>query len=230
MKKRVVHIYLFRHGQTHFNKRKFFTGWKDSKWTSDGRKNAQVVARKLKSKEINVSFSSHLTRSKQTLREVLKFHPECGFIIQDDRMIERCYGALQGKSHAVFIKTHGKELFDKYHRAYDVPPPKGESVKMTQKRVQSFIKELIPFIKRFKVNVAISAHGNSMRPFRKHFENLSIKKMMALENPYDDFFEYEVEVPSGPRNSPKKSDWRAVHLPKHVYTATDKHNVLKTYY
>ena len=36
-----------------------------------------------------------------------------------------------------------------------------------------------------KVNVAISAHGNSMRPFRKYFEKLTIKQMMKLENLWD---------------------------------------------
>ncbi len=53
---------------------------------------------------------------------------------------------------------------------------------------------LVKLMKKEKVNVAISAHGNSMRPFRRHFEKLSIKQMMKLENPWDDFFEYGIEV------------------------------------
>ena len=63
---------------------------------------------------------------------------------------------------------------------------------MVEKRVNSFIKELIKKIKKDKVNVAISAHGNSMRPFRKYFEKLTIKQMMKLENPWDDYFEYSI--------------------------------------
>ena len=49
-------------------------------------------------------------------------------------------------------------------------------------------------MKKEQINVAISAHGNSMRPFRRYFEKLSIKEMMKLENPWDDYFEYEIKV------------------------------------
>lgn len=223
-------IFLFRHGQTHFNRRKMFTGWLDSTWTGKGMHNAKTVAKKIKNKRIDVAFCTHLTRSRETLREVLKHHPECDLIIRDDRMIERCYGLLQGRSHAAFIREYGKELFDKYHRAYAFPPPKGESVKMVEGRVRSFIKNLLAFIRKYKVNVAISAHGNSMRPFRRYFEKASVKQMMKWEMPYDDYFEYSVDVKPGKAPKPSKSSWKSVILSPHVKFATDKHNVLKKYY
>lgn len=223
-------IYLFRHGQTHFNRRKMFTGWLDSTWTEKGMHNARTVGRKLKSKRIDVAFSTHLTRSKETLSEVLKYHPECNLIIRDDRMIERCYGLLQGRSHAAFIRKYGKALFDKYHRAYDFPPPKGESVKMVEARVKSFIEDLFAFIKKYKVNVAISAHGNSMRPFRRYFEKASISKMMKWEMPYDDYFEYSVDVKPGPAPPVSRKSWKGILLSPHVKLATDKHNVMRKYY
>ncbi len=222
-------IYLFRHGQTHFNEQKRFTGWLDATWTIEGKKNAQTTAKKLKGKKIHVAFSSRLKRSRKTLAEVLKFHPECKINLIDDRMIERCYGALQGRSHKAFIAQHSRELFDRYHRSYDFPPPKGESVRMVENRVAPFIRQLVKFIKKYNVNVAISAHGNSMRPFRKQFEKLSTKQMMMLENPYDSFFEYTV-LTKGKTTIPPKSAWKGVRLPKHVLLASDKHNVLKKYY
>jgi len=187
------HIYLFRHGQTYYNKNKIFTGWKDSKLTPLGIKQAEHVAMKLKNKKIEVGFQSHLSRSKKTLKIVLKYHPECKKIITDDRIIERSYGKLQGISHRVFIREHGKKLYDIYHRSYDIPPVGGESIKMVEKRVMKFIKDLLKFMKKEKVNVAVSAHGNSMRPFRRYFEHLTIKEMMELENPWDDYFDYVVE-------------------------------------
>ena len=49
-------------------------------------------------------------------------------------------------------------------------------------------------MKKNKVNVAISAHGNSMRPFRRYFEKFTVKHMMEIENPYDDYFEYVIKV------------------------------------
>jgi len=225
-----VHIYLFRHGQTHFNKRKMFTGWKDATWTAKGKMNASLVGRKLRNRRIDAAFSSNLTRSKETLREVLKHHRECKAVFRDDRMLERCYGELQGHSHSAFIRKFGKALYDKYHRAYNFPPPHGESVRMVEGRVKSFIKDLLVFIRKYKVNVAISAHGNSMRPFRRYFEKASIQQMMKWEMPYDDFFEYVVDVPSGKASLVTKKSWKSVVLPPHVKLATDRHNVLKKYY
>jgi 2,3-bisphosphoglycerate-dependent phosphoglycerate mutase len=224
------HIFLFRHGQTHFNKKKRFTGWLDADWTAEGRRNARVTARKLKNKRIDVAFETSLKRSIRTLKEVLKYHPECFLKLKDDRMIERCYGDLQGHSHEAFISEKGKALFDKYHRAYNFPPPKGESVKMVEARVQSFLKDLLSFIKKYKVNVAVSAHGNSMRPFRRHFENASISKMMGWNMPYDTYFEYTIEVPSGKAPKPAKKSWKSVLLPPHVKLASDKHSPFKKYY
>ncbi len=189
-----LHIYLFRHGQTYFNIAKRFTGWKDSKLAPEGIKSANKLAEKMKHLKIDVAYCSHLSRSKQTLKIVLKYHPECKKIIVDDRIIERSYGKLQGKYHKTIIEKYGKDQFDMWHRSYDVPPPGGESIKMVEKRVLSFIKDLLKMMKKEKVNVAISAHGNSMRPFRRYFEKLSIEEMMKLENPYDDYFDYVVEV------------------------------------
>ncbi len=218
-----LHIYLFRHGQTYFNRDKKFTGWKDSKLTPHGVKDAKKVAKKLKNKKFQIAYHSHLSRSKDNLKYVLKYHPECKKLIEDDRMIERSYGKLQGKSHKAFVKEEGTDTYktllhwnkiDHLHgrekeefiqktggaelkiirRSYTVPPPGGESVKMVQKRLESFIKDLLKKIKKEKVNVAISAHGNSMRPFRKYFEKLSIKEMMELENPWDNYFEYTINV------------------------------------
>ncbi len=214
-------IYLFRHGQTYYNKNHVFTGWKDSKLTPKGIRDAKKVATKLKKKKFQVAYQTKLSRSKNTLKHVLKFHPECQTILTDDRMIERSYGKLQGKSHSAFVKKEGldsyktllhwhkidhlagkeKQDFIKkmgeaelkiIRRSYDIPPPGGESIKDVEKRVNSFIKDIIKKMKKEKVNVAISAHGNSMRPFRKYFEKLTRKQMMELENPWDDYFEYNL--------------------------------------
>src|SRR3989344_1194701 len=188
-----LNIYLFRHGQTYFNKSKRFTGWKDSKLTLNGINQAETIAKKLKNKKIEAAFQTRLSRSKDTLKRVLKHHPECKKVITDDRMIERSYGALQGKFHETVIENYGVNQFNIWHRSYNTSPPKGESIKRVEKRVNAFIRYLLKFMKENGVNVAISAHGNSIRPFRKHFEKLSNKKMMALENPYDDYFEYTVK-------------------------------------
>jgi len=187
-------IYLFRHGRTYFNEEERFTGWKDSRLTKDGIKNAVVISKKLRNRKIDVAFETRLSRSRQTLKDVLKYHPECKKIIIDDRMIERSYGLLEGKFHKTIIKKCGIKRYNIWHRSYNISPPQGESIKTVEKRVLSFIKDLIEFMKKSKVNVAISAHGNSMRPFRRYFEKWSVNHMMDVEMPYDKYFEYTIRA------------------------------------
>jgi len=188
-----LHIYIFRHGETNFNRSKRFTGWVNSRLTPEGIEQAKLIAEKLRKKPFQIAFKTSLSRSSNSLKIVLKYHPECRRVIVDDRMIERSYGDLERKYHKTVIKNFGKRQFDIWHRSYDVPPPGGESMLMVEKRVLSFVKDLLILMGREKVDVAISAHNNSIRPFRRCFENLTVKQMMALENPYDKYFDYAVE-------------------------------------
>ena len=193
-KERVCKIYLFRHGQSRHNRDAIFSGWLETPLTKTGIEHAKIVALGLKNKKIGAAFHSHLSRSKDTLKEVLKFHPECKKIMEDDRLIERSYGKFQGMKHYDFVKKYGFKKYAFIHRDYSSRSPNGESVKDVEKRVLSFMKDLFAFIKKNQVNVAISASGNSMRPFRRYFEKASIREMMSWEMPYDNYFEYSVKV------------------------------------
>lgn len=187
-------IYLFRHGQTTYNKEKRFTGFHNPSLTKEGVKNAKEIAKKLKNKKFQIAFHSRLKRSKSTLKEVLEYHPECKKIIKDDRIIERNYGALNGTLHSDFIAKNGVEAFDKYHRGFYEKPPKGESFAIVEIRVKKFIKDLKKLIKKEKCNVAISAHGNSIRLFRKIMEKAGVKECVSWKIPYDDYFQYSVKI------------------------------------
>ena len=188
-----LHIYIFRHGETNFNRSKRFTGRVNSRLTPEGIEHANLIAETLRKKSFQIAFKTSVSRSSNSLKIVLRYHPECKRVIVDDRMIERSYGDLERKYHKTVIKKYGKRQFDIWHRSYDVPPPGGESIKMVEKRVLSFVKDLLTLMEKEKINVVLSAHNNSMRPFRRYFENLTLKQMMALENPYDKYFEYTIE-------------------------------------
>lgn len=187
-----LHIYVFRHGKTYYNRSKRFTGRVNSRITPEGIQQSKVLAEKLRDKTFQVAFKTSLSRSSDTLKMVLKYHPECKKVIVDDRMIERSYGDLERKYHNTIISRYGKRQFDAWHRSYDVAPPGGESIQMVEKRVRSFIEDLIILMRKEQGNIAIAAHGNSMRPFRRYFEKLTVKEMMKLENPFDQYFDYVV--------------------------------------
>jgi 2,3-bisphosphoglycerate-dependent phosphoglycerate mutase len=190
----ICKIYLFRHGQTIHNRDGIFSGWLETPLTQRGRNDAKIIALGLKDKKIGASFHSSLSRSKDTLKEVLKFHPECRITIEDDRLLERSYGKLQGSSHYSFVQKHGFLKYTKVHRTYKTRPSAGESIKDVEKRVLPFMKDLLIFIKKNKVNVAISASNNSMRPIRRYFEKASIKEMISWDMPFDNYYEYDVNV------------------------------------
>lgn len=221
MKKGNNKVYIFRHGQTTYNRDGRFTGWLDAKLTKKGKAHAKIIAKKMKNKRFQVAIRTRLSRSKDTLSPVLEDHPECVFIIQDDRMIERSYGKLQGMLHKDFIKKIGKQEYDlrvqgdaienlepklrkqveeflgteeyrAIHRGWSVAAPEGESFADVEKRVRAFIRDLKKFIRKHHVNVAISAHGNSIRLFRKIMEKASIQEAVSWNIPYDKVFEYKI--------------------------------------
>lgn len=192
--KKVFHIYLFRHGQTTYNRDKRFTGFHNPPLTNLGIEQAKTIAKKLKNEKFQVAFYTPLKRSIQTLNIVLQYHPECKILKEDKRVIERNYGALNGTTHEQFIKKYGEEVFNKVHRDFYTRPPKGESFANVEKRVVSFIKDLKKFMIKNKVNVAISAHGNSIRLFRKIIEKASIQQTCAWTIPYDKVFEYKIKT------------------------------------
>ena len=221
MKKR-FRVYLFRHGITTFNRDGRFTGLKDVKLTAEGRRHAETIAKKLKGKKFEVAIHTRLSRSKDTLKRVLKFHLECKVILEDDRMIERSYGELEGTTHEQFIdkmgekdikvlkergdalenvdaemkerlgKMLGEAEYKAIHRGYNMAPLGGESFRDVEKRVRSFIKWLKKYMRKNRVNVAISAHGNSIRLFRKIMEGAPRKEVVKWFIPYDKVYEYSV--------------------------------------
>ena len=193
---------------------------------------AQEIAQQLKHEKIDYAFTSHLLRAKRTLEIVLKPHLNVTVFI-DDRLIERCYGSLQGKSK-VEIATEKPVWFAKVHRGYNFPPPKGESMKMVENRTLPFVVQLERWLKQKPVNVAISCHGNSMRPIRRVLEHLSVKQMLQLENPQDQAMEYALHIHSVNISEVEEgkpdADWHSIVVPPSVKLATDPRNPLKQYY
>lgn len=174
-------------------KKVFFSGWRDVPLNKRGIRDAKIVALRLKDKKFGIAFQSNLLRSSQTLKEVLKFHKNAK-VVTDKRITERNYGNLQGKTHLEIVQKYGWKKYDLWHRDYETKPAGGESLKDVENRVLSFIKDLLEIIREEKINVAISAHGNSMRAFRRYFEKLSIKEMCSLYNDYEKVYEYCIEV------------------------------------
>jgi hypothetical protein len=105
---------------------------------------------------------------------------------------------------------------------------------MVESRTLSFLAQLREWLEQTPGNVAISCHGNSLRPIRRVFEHLSVKQMLQMENPQDHAMAYALRLHSinlgGTRKSGTGADWKGVLVPRHMKLATDPLNPLKQYY
>ena len=102
-------------------------------------------------------------------------------IQRDEALNERDYGDLIGQNKAEAAEKFGKEQVQIWRRSFDVPPPGGESLKMTADRTLPYYRDVIyPEVLSGK-NIAISAHGNSIRAIVMDIFDLSPEQILKTE-------------------------------------------------
>ena len=159
-------LVLVRHGQSEWNLKNLFTGWRDVDLTEQGVAEAREAGRKLKAQGIkfDVAFTSSLKRAQRTLDIILKELGQTSIpVFNDQALNERDYGDLVGLNKDDARKRWGEEQVHIWRRSYDVAPPGGESLKDTLARaLPYYITEILPRVLRAE-HVLVSAHGNSLR-------------------------------------------------------------------
>lgn len=183
-------IYVLTHCESCYNRLGIFTGRINSKLTENGHRHAARIANDLKNDKIDIAYTSPLLRTKQTLKHILVYHKDTKVMV-DERLIERDYGELSRKSKEKYKREH-PDLFPIYHRSYEIPPPGGESIRQVEERVMPLIKKIVSDVKKNHINVLVVTHGNTIRPIRKYFENLTNEQMMALESIKHKVYRYEI--------------------------------------
>jgi 2,3-bisphosphoglycerate-dependent phosphoglycerate mutase len=177
-------LVLVRHGQSEWNLKNLFTGWKDVDLTETGVAEARAAGRKLKAQDLafDVAYTSALKRAQRTLDLMLEEMGQSGIpIIRDQALNERDYGDLVGLNKDDARKKWGEEQVHIWRRSYDVPPPGGESLKDTVARaLPYFVQEILPRVLRGE-RVLISAHGNSLRALIMVLERLTPEKILKRE-------------------------------------------------
>jgi len=159
-------LVLVRHGQSEWNLKNLFTGWRDVDLTELGITEARDAGRKLKTQGIafDVAFTSVLKRATRTLDLMLAEMGQTKIpVFKDKALNERDYGDLSGLNKDDARKKWGEEQVHIWRRSYDVAPPSGESLRDTAARVLPYyIWEILPRVLRGE-RVLVSAHGNSLR-------------------------------------------------------------------
>ena len=158
-------LVLVRHGQSDWNLKNLFTGWRDVDLTDKGVTEAREAGRKLKAQglKFDIAFTSALKRAQRTLDLMLEEMGQQVPIIRDQALNERDYGDLVGLNKDDARKKWGEEQVLKWRRSYDIAPPGGESLKDTLARaLPYYVTEIMPRVLRGE-RVLVAAHGNSLR-------------------------------------------------------------------
>ena len=159
-------LVLVRHGQSEWNLKNLFTGWRDIDLTDKGVAEAREAGRKLKAQglKFDIAFTSALIRAQRTLDLMLTELGQTNIpVIKNQALNERDYGDLVGLNKDDARKKWGAEQVHKWRRSYDIAPPGGESLRDTAARVLPYyIQEILPRVLRSE-RVLVSAHGNSLR-------------------------------------------------------------------
>ena len=177
-------LVLVRHGQSEWNLKNLFTGWRDVELTELGVEEAKRAGKALKSKKLkfDIAFTSALKRAQNTNALMLA---ELGQprlkTIRDVALNERDYGDLSGLNKDDARKKWGEEQVHVWRRSYDVPPPGGESLKDTGARVWPYyIHTIQPQVLKGKT-VLVTAHGNSLRALIMALDGLTGEEIVKME-------------------------------------------------
>jgi len=177
-------LILMRHGQSMWNAAKLFTGWVDVPLTNVGIEEAIEGGKKIAHLDMDEVHVSTLIRAQMTAMLALAQHgggktpvfqypaPEGGTSSVSEneaRMID--WAQIRGDAGSADLLP------------VDVPPPSGESLKLTAERTIPYLNDaLIPALKQGK-NLFVAAHGNSLRSIIMHIEGLSEEQVLSLEVP-----------------------------------------------
>ena len=191
MKSKLV---LVRHGQSEWNAKNLFTGWKDPKLTDLGIQEAIKAGDLLETRNLkfDLMFTSDLFRAQETGRLILEQMNHADIqVIKDQSLNERNYGDLAGLNKDEAREKWGEEQVYIWRRSFDVPPPGGESLKNTAERVLPYFEhEIMPKVKE-GLNILVAAHGNSLRALVMELEKISSDEIVKLEIATGDPLTYE---------------------------------------
>ena len=179
-------LVLVRHGQSQWNKKNIFTGWKNPDLTELGIKEAikAGIALKKSGYKFDLMFTSVLLRAIRTGKLILEELDQKNLkVIENEALNERDYGDLSGLNKDEAREKWGSDQVHTWRRSFDTPPPQGESLKNTAERVLPYFSEnILPLIRKNR-EIVVVAHGNSLRALVMHLDNLSPDEVVRLEIP-----------------------------------------------
>lgn len=177
-------LVLVRHGQSEWNLKNLFTGWRDPDLTELGHTEAKAAGAALNARglKFDIAFTSVLQRAQKTCQHILDGVGQPSLrTIREQALNERDYGDLSGLNKDDARAKFGEEQVHIWRRSYDVPPPGGESLKDTGARVWPYyLHDIQPHVLRGET-VLVAAHGNSLRALIMALDGLTPGEILQQE-------------------------------------------------
>ncbi len=243
-------IVLMRHGESTWNLENRFTGWTDVDLTDKGRAEAIQAGTLLKEAgfTFDLAYTSVLKRAIRTLWLTLDEMDLMWLpIINDWRLNERHYGALQGLNKSETASQYGDDQVLVWRRSYATPPialdegdsrdafldaryaglsraqvPLTECLKDTVARVMpAWDNDIAPAIRAGK-RIIISAHGNSLRALIKSLDGISDQDIVSLNVPNGQPLVYELDADLKPIKRYYLGDAAAIDAAMHAVASQGK--------
>ena len=188
-------LVLVRHGQSEWNEKNLFTGWRDPDLTQQGVDEARAAGRALKAAgaQFDLGYTSGLQRAQKSCALLLKEQGQTELpVTRHEALNERDYGDLSGLNKDDAREKWGADQVHIWRRSFDIPPPGGESLKNTAERVLPYFDaEIMPLLKAGK-NILVAAHGNSLRALVMQLDGLSQEEIIDVNIGTGEPYFYEI--------------------------------------
>lgn len=165
-------LLIVRHGESEKNISGLVQG-ADSKsdLTANGRNQAQRLANRLKSEQIDMAFVSPLPRAQQTAEIILQYHPATTVTLAP-KLRERSYGKYEGGPTSV----PRQDWLASGLPFGEFKPEGGESWFEAGERATHFIQEIFNQYKGSDLTILIVAHGSIFTYFLMQADGQSTRE------------------------------------------------------
>lgn len=172
-------VYVFRHGETDWNKEYRFQGRVDIPLNETGKKQALRLRKFFEANPIDVVLSSDLGRALETAR--IAIGDRAIPIVIDPRIRETNLGDVEGMTHAEITAKFGDGVLanwrsitpDSWHSRF----PNGESKAEHLARILEGLTEFLNHTSYRRI--AISTHGGSLRRLLYHLNPTLTEDIMV---------------------------------------------------
>jgi len=182
-----MRLFLLRHGRTQWNKEGIFRGRADIPLDEVGRKEAELLGKRLKDVPIKAIFSSPLKRAQETASIIASFTKSPVFVREE--LIDISFGSWEGLS-VEEVRLRFPDLYEKWLNApHELSFPQGESLKVVEERAFNFIEDLKS--NHQKDTIALVTHRVVLKVLISKLLGLNLKAFWRIEQGTSALNEFE---------------------------------------